>query len=426
MLSSPRLHSSAAEGAPSSLCPPLLVHSHLRWDWVWQRPQQFLSRLAKKRPVLFVEEPARVAGLPEPRAVAHPAEGHPNVTILRTELPEEWFVDRSRLDVAQGRLVRDFIASSAGKTWQRPVQWFYDPMAAEEFAGRMNERAIVYDCMDQLSQFRGAPPELLRREARLLHMAEVVFAGGPKIHAAKREENPNCHCFGCGVETEHFERALDPATVVPPELAALPAPRLGFFGVVDERMDYQLLARLADAHPEWSVVIVGPPCKVDPANFPQRSNLHFVGGKPYAELPAWVKGFDVCLMPFAINEATEFINPTKALEYFATGRPVVSTAIEDVILQFSHVAYIAHSRDAFVQVCERALAEPNPARLEAGRALARENAWEAAVDRMEALLEAALRARQLLAPLLASAFDGRDAIVLDDLTPVASAPPVAV
>ncbi len=393
MTPSPLRHSSASDAPSAPDFPPLLVHSHLRWDWVWQRPQQFLSRLARRRPVLFVEEPMRVEGLSAPRAETHSAGGHPSVTILRTELPAGYFADRARVDAAQGRLVRDFIASGPGREWRRPVQWFYDPMAAEEFLGRMNERAVVYDCMDQLSQFRGAPPELLRREAMLLSEADVVFAGGPAIHRAKREHNPNCHSYGCGVEVEHFGLALDSALPLSPALAALPGPRLGFFGVVDERMDYELLARLADAHPEWSVVIVGPHCKVNPDDFPRRANLHFVGGQPYADLPAWAKGFDVCLMPFARNEATEFINPTKALEYLATGRPVVSTAIKDVVLQFSDTVIVADGHDAFIRACEQAIAAPDAQRIQAGRMLAARNSWEATVARMEAHLAAALAAR---------------------------------
>lgn len=371
---------------------PILVHSHLRWDWVWQRPQQFLSRFAKRHPILFVEEPSGVEGVSQPRAVLRES-GVPNVTILRTEFPPAMLANREALDAAQKRLVQATLASPFGAKFERPVQWFYDPMATIAFAGQMNERAIVYDCMDQLSHFRGAPPELIRRERELLSIADVVFAGGPKIWKAKREHNDNCHAYGCGVDVRHFGKARAPETAVPADLAALPGPRLGYFGVVDERMDYALLSALAEAHPEWSVVIVGPACKVDPATFPQHANLHFLGARDYEQLPAYVKGFDVCLMPFAINQATEFINPTKALEYMATARPIVSSAVEDVVLQFSEVVDIAQNHAAFIAACERAIAAPQGERIMRGLEMAKRNSWDAIVAKLESHIADALLKR---------------------------------
>ena len=373
---------------------PILVHSHLRWDWVWQRPQQFLSRLSKRHPVLFVEEPMPVAGIRAPRAELREVTDFPNVTVLRTEFPPESLSDREFVDAEQQRLVRATLAGPLGKTFERPVQWFYDPMAAPTFAGQMDERAIVYDCMDQLSQFRGAPPELMRRERELLAVADVVFAGGPKIHRAKVRANANCHSYGCGVDVAHFSQAMLPETPVPADMEGLPHPALGFFGVVDERMDYELLSAMASAHPEWSIVIIGPPTKVDPSKFPQHANLHWMGGRDYGQLPAYCKALDVCLMPFAINEATEFINPTKALEYMATGRPIVSTAVEDVVAQFSDVVAIADSHEDFIAKCEAAVARPNRARIKRGVELAKRNSWEAIVARLEGHVADALVARR--------------------------------
>ena len=362
---------------------PILVHSHLRWDWVWQRPQQFLSRFAKRHPILFVEEAMPVADLDKPRAMLRDVASVPNLTVLRTEFPPSVLADREAVDAEQKRLVLATLAGPLSATFERPVQWFYDPMAAIAFAGQMNECAIVYDCMDQLSQFRGAPPELIRRERELLSLADVVFAGGPKIWKAKREHNANCHSYGCGVDVRHFGKARAEETEIPADLASLPGPRLGYFGVVDERMDYELVSALALAHPEWSVIIIGPACKVDPAGFPQHPNLHFLGARGYDQLPAYVKGLDVCLMPFAMNEATEFINPTKALEYMATARPIVSSAVEDVVLQFSDVVSIAGSHTEFIAMCEQAIREPDPAQIARGVQLAKRNSWEAIVARME-------------------------------------------
>ncbi|MDQ3623162.1 MAG: glycosyltransferase [Verrucomicrobiota bacterium] len=382
-LKDPRRIGGSSRGATKQEQYPIVVHSHLRWDWVWQRPQQFLSRLSRRHPVLFVEEPLPLPGASAPRAVPREIHGLPNLTVVRTEFPPELLAERDVVDTEQQRLVKAMLGGPFGKTFAAPVQWFYDPMAVTAFVGQMEERANVYDCMDQLSQFRGAPRELIRRERELLTVADVVFAGGPRIHKAKRLFNRNCHCYGCGVDVGHFGQARLPETQAPADLASLPQPALGYFGVVDERLDYELIAALADAHPEWSIVIIGPTAKVDPAGFPRRANLHWLGGRDYNQLPSYVKGLDVCLMPFALNEATEFINPTKALEYMATGRPIVSTAIADVVLQFSHVVEIANGPAGFIAACERAIALPDPERIAAGLELAARNSWEVIVSRLE-------------------------------------------
>ncbi len=361
----------------------ILVHSHLRWDWVWQRPQQFLSRLSENHPILFVEEPWFVDYLIESETTVWQAEKFPNITVVRPHFPEAWKKDRARIDAERRKTVDELLAGPLGDTFSEPVQWFYDPMAVIPFGGQMNEIANIYDCMDQLSQFRGAPAELVRRERLLLELADVVFAGGPKIHQAKVLHNENCHSYGCGVEIAHFGKARRPETPIPDDVAHLQGPVLGFFGCVDERMDYELLAKMAAAHPEWQIVIIGPAIKVDPEQFPQRENIHWLGAREYQQLPGYVKAFDVCLMPFAINEATEFINPTKALEYMATGTPIVSTAIEDVVLQFSDVVQIADSHEEFIAFCERTISSPDSEAIQLGLELTTLNSWEAIVERLE-------------------------------------------
>lgn len=371
---------------------PIVVHSHLTWDWVWQRPQQFLSRFSARHPILFVEGPVPTPGLPNGKGTVEvrEVEEFPNILILRSRVPAERWGDGAWVDKERRRLVQEVLSGPLGLGFTDLVQWFYDPMAVTAFAGHMGERAIVFDCMDQLSQFRGAPKELLRRERELLSIADVVFAGGPKIGKDKIKYNANTHTFGCGVDVAHFGKAREAATEIPADIADLPGPVFGFFGCVDERIDYDLLAKLADANPTGSVVVIGPPIKVDPATFPQRPNLHWLGGRDYQQLPAYVKGFDVCMMPFALNEATEFINPTKALEYMATARPVVSTAVEDVVLQFSDVAKVARSHEEFIAFCRQAATNPDQVAIEQGLAMAGRNSWESIVARMEELIEEAL------------------------------------
>lgn len=376
---------------------PIIVHCHLGWDWVWQRPQQFHSRLSQRHKILFVEGPVARAGLTGAQVSLREVADYPNIVVLQTEMPAERWNDGAWVDKERRRLVESVLSGPLGADFQDPVQWFYDPMAVTAFAGHLNESAIVYDCMDQLSQFRGAPAELARRERELLAIADVVFAGGPKICKDKLNHNSNCYSFGCGVDAEHFGRASHSSTIVPADLAHLPRPIYGYIGVVDERIDYDLVATLAEKNARGSVVMIGPWTKVDPSNFPRPDNLHWLGQRGYGQLPAYAKGFDVCLMPFALNEATEFINPTKALEYMATGRPIVSTAIEDVILQFDDVVKIALTHEDFVSRCERAAAGPSPLALRRGLKRAKANSWESIVSQLEAHVGAALNNRRSMA-----------------------------
>ncbi len=375
---------------------PIVVHSHLGWDWVWQRPQQFHSRLSQRHQILFVEAPVPSDEINAATVSLREISDYPNIVVLQMQMPAHRWSNSAWVDKERRRLVQSVLAGPLGRNFTDPVQWFYDPMAVTAFAGHLDERAIVYDCMDQLAQFRGAPPELVRRERELLAVADIVFAGGPKIAQAKEPYNANCYSFGCGVDVRHFGKAKLPATQIPPELASLTGPLLGYFGVVDERLDYDLLAALADANPKWNVAIVGPWAKVDPGMFPQRPNLHWLGGRDYAQLPAYVKAFDVCMMPFAINEATEFINPTKALEYMATGRPIVSTAVEDVVLQFSDVVSIASSPKEFVKYCARAIGKTDLTRIKNGRRMARQNSWESIVEHLERHVDDVLSSKRAI------------------------------
>jgi glycosyltransferase involved in cell wall biosynthesis len=291
-------------------------------------------------------------------------------------------------------MVQEFVDGPAAGQFHNAVQWFYDPMAVTSFAGQMGEIATVYDCMDELSKFRCAPPDLGHREATLLMRADVVFTGGSKLFDAKSRFHDNCHFYGCGVDWEHFGQALAEKTTVPPDLDRIAKPVLGYFGVVDERMDYELIDRLAAANPNWSVAMIGPVLKVEQSALPQRPNLHWLGQRAYADLPAFCKGFDVCLMPFALNEATEFINPTKALEYMATGRPIVSTAVADVVRNFGSVAKIGQSQEEFIKLCEQALAQPETDTIERGLQMARDNSWESIVARLEQHVTEALQKKR--------------------------------
>ncbi|HVF10856.1 MAG TPA: family 1 glycosylhydrolase [Abditibacteriaceae bacterium] len=365
---------------------PIIVHSHLGWDWVWQRPQQFLSRLSHNHRILFVELHA-TDEVETPCNIIRPVPQYPHIIVLKMQIPASRFSDGAWVDRARFDLLQEALQGPLARKFESPVQWFYDPMAVTAFGGKMKEIATVYDCMDELSQFKGAPPELVQRERTLLARADVVFAGGRKIHESKSRYHSNCHFYGCGVDVEHFSKARLAETVVPGDLDFIDRPILGYFGVVDERLDYELIAKLADANPDWSIAMVGPVTKVDPNALPRRANLYWLGGREYSQLPAYAKGFDVCLMPFALNEATEYINPTKSLEYMAAARPIVSSAIADVKSNFSSVVKIAASHEAFIELCRVAITRPDQVAIERGLHMASNNTWEAIVARLESHIE---------------------------------------
>ena len=329
----------------------LICFSHLRWAFVFQRPQHLLTRFARTRRVFVWEEPTAAAegAAADVKVVTDAASG---VMVATPRLPAG--LDEVRTEAELSRLLEAFAAEHAIVA---PVAWFYTPMMLG-FARTLAERAacVVYDCMDELSNFKNAPPLLRAREQELLELADVVFTGGWSLYEAKRGKHPNIHPFPSSVDREHFAAART-ALPEPPEQAATPHPRLGFYGVIDERLDIALLAELADAHPEWTLVMVGPVVKIDSASLPQRANILYAGGCTYAELPAWLAGWDVALMPFAINEATRFISPTKTPEYLAGGKPVVSTAIVDVERHYGDLEAVVVAEDhaGFIAGCERAL-----------------------------------------------------------------------
>ncbi|HEX2200364.1 MAG TPA: glycosyltransferase [Burkholderiales bacterium] len=371
----------------------IVVHSHLRWDFVWQRPQQIFSRLAREHPVLFVEEPLHEPGEPRLRIV----EAQPGVVRAIPVMPQPSDCDAHCAALLP--LLKQAMQTHpllAGR-FDSLVQWFYSPMCAPGMAGMLNELALVYDCMDELASFRFAPADIGRREGFLLERADVVFTGGWQLYESKSRHHGNVHFFGCGVDAAHFGRARHDQVPVAPAVASLPGPVLGYFGVIDERLDYDLIDALAQAFASGSIVMAGPLAKVERAALPDRPNIHWLGQQPYEALPALVKGFDVCLMPFALNEATRYINPTKTLEYMAAAKPIVSTAVPDVVRNFGDIVRIAASPQEFIDATRRALAVPEPERIAAGHRRTAASTWDAIVAAMRGQVTEAVRARSTLA-----------------------------
>ena len=327
----------------------MICFSHLRWDFVFQRPQHLMSRFADEMPVVFWEEPFDI-GADDPAFLqVREAEGFPGVRIAVPHLPRG-ISDEQRAASLKG-LLDGFVS-----TLSRPlIAWYYTPMMLT-FSRHLAADALVYDCMDELSKFRFAPEGLLELEQELIDKADLVFTGGSSLFEAKKDRHDSVHLFPSSVDRAHFGKARG-AIEDPADQAGMPHPRLGFFGVLDERFDIDLLDRVAELRPAWSFVMVGPVVKIAPEELPQRPNIHYLGGKTYAELPAYLGGWDVALMPFAMNESTQFISPTKTPEYLAGGKPVVSTPVKDVVRHYGQLegVQIAGDADSFVAACEKAL-----------------------------------------------------------------------
>ena len=363
----------------------IVVFSHLRWNFVYQRPQHLLSRLAAIRPVFFVEEPEfDPNGAPRWERTSP----QPNVVVLRPHSP----VQAPGFHADQLLLLQPLIGQLAEELEGRTiVTWLYTPMALP-LAQALSPAVVVYDCMDELSLFLGAPPELLSREAALIECADVMFTGGPSLFRAKQSRHPNVHCFPSSVDAAHFrvrERGVQDAE----DQAAIAHPRLGFYGVIDERLDLPLIDFIAEARPEWDIVLVGPVVKIDPTNLPRRDNIHYFGQRTYEELPGYLAGWDVCLLPFARNDATKFISPTKTLEYMAAELPIVSTPITDVAEPYGDIVYLGNTPAEFLAACDAALkAGPDEkARRIAGmRRVLANTSWDVTASAMEKLLAAAV------------------------------------
>ncbi len=393
--------------------PELVCLSHLWWDWVWQRPQHLISRLAHRYPVLWAEEPRIKIG--PPYEGFDVTEERPNLHVarllFRSDAATFWQRLNETLDrsgghafkvseaiqeagllfgsPAQARLEREVAAYVAA--WRRGplVLWLYTP-AVVHFIDLLQPDLVVYDVMDELSAFKFAPPELKQQEQELMARADLVFTGGPSLYAARQGRHPDLHLFPSGVEQQHFAQALAADLQVPDDVSALPHPMIGFFGVIDERIDLDLLAQAAAAQPGWSWVLIGPILKIEERNLPRLPNIFYLGKQDYQQLPAYLKAFDVALLPFARNEATRFISPTKTLEYMAAHKPIVSTSIQDVITLYGAVVRIADTPAELVTQVQAALDE-GPAerakRRHAADTILQRYAWDHIADEMHRLIE---------------------------------------
>lgn len=358
----------------------MIVFSHLRWDFVFQRPQHLLTRFAKDRRVFFFEEPVFIEG---GRSFYEMRSRENGVKVIVPHLPNT--TDALEVPSKLASLTDDMIAD---QNIQEYVSWYYTPMALD-FTRHLTPSTIIFDVMDELSAFKNAPQALLDREAELLKMADVVFTGGQSLYEAKKDRHHNVHAFPSSIDRDHFSKARD-VNNEPADQAAIPHPRLGFFGVIDERFDIELVGKMAELRPDWHFVMIGPVVKIDPASLPQRANIHYLGKKDYKELPQYLSGWDVAMLPFARNESTKFISPTKTPEYLAAGRPVVSTSIRDVVRPYGDekLVLIADEAEEFVKASEQAMKEMghNPEFLAKVDSFLSSMSWDSTFAKMNGLV----------------------------------------
>lgn len=360
----------------------VICFSHLRWDFVFQRPQHLLTRFAKRHDVLFIEEPVYDDG--NPRFVITPK--REGLKICVPHLPHG--TDVSDLDNLLAGLL-DRLLEEQGI--EKYVAWYYTPMMLG-WSEHLSPLAVVYDCMDELSAFKNAPAELRNKEAELFALADLVFTGGRSLYEAKREQHASVYCFPSSIDARHFARASNVESD-PDDQKNIPHPRVGFCGVIDERTDIELLRSIAELRPNIQFVMLGPVVKIDPNDLPKLDNIHYLGAKSYDDLPDYIGGWDVAMMPFALNDSTKFISPTKTPEYLAAGRPVVSTAIRDVVRPYgeSGLVRIAATAGEFVAAIDQALIEDLAEHRRKSAEFLETMSWDKTYEAMSELIDGAVK-----------------------------------
>jgi glycosyltransferase involved in cell wall biosynthesis len=346
----------------------LICFCHLRWNFVYQRPQHLMTRFQSYAQVHLWEDPVF-----EPTQLASLRESvsPERVRVLTPVLPEG--LSDHEVAALQRNLLDSYIAQNAIDSF---VAWYYTPMAVR-FSDHLLPEVTIYDCMDELSGFLGAPDGLIEQEQRLFERADAVFAGGASLYAAKKSQHGNVHLFPSSIDRNHFAAARERQTD-PDDQGAIRHPRIGFFGVLDERLDRELLSQVAADHPEWHFVLIGPVVKINPDQLPRANNIHYLGQKSYAELPKYLANWDVAILPFARNAATRFISPTKTPEYLAAGKPVVSTPIHDVVSPYGEIGLVRIGADAqeFGAAIEQCLQDVEPTWIERVDSFLAKTSWD--------------------------------------------------
>lgn len=359
----------------------VICFSHLRWNFVYQRPQHLMSRLTKTNRVFFVEEPEFDDGI-----YYDVVQQSENLWVIAPHLSRT--MDEASVIAHQREFLLRLLTNMNIKNY---ATWYYTPMALL-ISDHLNPLVTVYDCMDELSAFKFAPRALKELEYQLLQKADVVFTGGRSLYEAKKNQHHNIYAFPSSIDFDHFFRARQ-LTADPEDQETIPHPRFGFYGVIDERMDLRLLEEVAKARRDWHFILIGPVVKISESDLPRYENIHYLGKKDYSDLPTYLSGWDVAIMPFALNESTRYISPTKTPEYLAAGKPVISTPILDVVKQYSNVVHFANSAEEFIKVAENNI-ENSATWLKAVDEILSENSWDKTWEQMKKIIIEALKKTQ--------------------------------
>ena len=349
----------------------MVVFCHLRWDFVYQRPQHLISRMAKDQKILLIEEP----WFREHEEGSRLTKINDNLHVLQP-------------NVRHIEEIETVLAQYTGK--KAAIGWFYSASFVP-LLSYFDFDTVVYDCMDELTLFKNAPEKLIEQERYLMANASVVFTGGKSLFESKAQHHDNVHCFPSSVDQEHFAKAQN-GIAIPHDIANIQGPIAGYFGVIDERINLQLINEVALLKPDMSFVMIGPLAKIGEHDLPRQHNIHYLGMKDYKELPGYLKAFSVAMMPFALNDATKYISPTKTLEYMAAGKPMVSTAIKDVVRDYSGCVEIVESAEEFSVAIDKLIASAPDVLLEAKYAdILKNTSWNATADKMKVLIKSAVQ-----------------------------------
>lgn len=345
----------------------LVVFCHLRWEFVYQRPQHIKSRLAKERKILFIEEP--IGKIQDEENVATIIEITPQLHILQPRVDSIGNISM----VLSNYIINKNI----------PIGWIYSA-AFVPLLKSLSFDTVIYDCMDELSLFKGAPHELIDQEKQLMAQADIVFTGGKSLYESKMRMHGSVYCFPSSVDESHFAQALKGISQ-PKDIASIKSPIVGYFEVIDERIDLKLLRETAKKSPEISFVMIGPLAKIQESELPRATNIHYLGMKSYKELPGYLKAFDITMMPFALNDSTKFISPTKTLEYMAAGKPIISTKIKDVFRDYSHCVQLVETSDQFCEAIRKTSSLLCEGKI-AYKEILIETSWDATSAKMSTLI----------------------------------------
>lgn len=373
---------------PSHQRKRIVCLSSTRWSFLWQRPQQIMSRLCARHDILYVDPPFPVAE-EQVRGISNDESGTLIVKNLQTindalQIFRPLEISRfSYPDLDSNELLKmnqELLQCQIQKAlfqlgWQHPLLWLYDPRNVN-LVDQLNPCGVIYDCVDSFRSFSWSHPHVSIWEEALVDRADVVLATSRALYQERLRKNRYTFLVPNAADYKHFSPWQ--GYEKPADITAISRPRLGFIGAIYEWVDLELLQVIADKSPAWNLVLIGP--KQHGLQLPERSNIHWLGQRGYAELPAYVHSFDVALIPFLVNETTQHANPIKFWEYLAAGKPVVSTLLPE-IPDVPGVVWRSENHSMFCNHCAQALElVQHPLSrnkiITKARAIAYANSWE--------------------------------------------------